>query len=75
MCFSDSTRYAEPALASLALDALIDRYLNHLRSERIAEPLSEAFTLAAVLSDLCDLAQVRPPAAIMNRLEGSHAPD
>ncbi len=69
MCWNDSTRYAEPLLAALPLEALINRYLAHLEAEGIAEPLSQSFTLATVLHDLYELADCRPPAGIRTRLE------
>ena len=41
------------------------RYLNELEAEGIENPLSQPFTLAAVLNDLCMLAEIQPPAAIV----------
>jgi hypothetical protein len=53
----------------VALEALIDRYVRTLRAEGIPEPLGERFTLAAVVYDLCQLADVRTPAAVLALVE------
>jgi hypothetical protein len=63
MGYSDSTRYAEPAIASVAFTAVIDRYIRNLEDEGIVAP-PRWFTRAAVLADLDELAEVGPPAAI-----------
>jgi hypothetical protein len=64
MCWNDDNSYSEPLVSSLAFNMVIDRYLDHLQSEGIDEPLSQQFTLSTVLADLYDLAEVRPPAEI-----------
>jgi hypothetical protein len=59
MCWNDHNSYSEPLMSSVAFNTAIERYLDHLRTEGVDEPLTESFTLAAVLDDLCRLAEVR----------------
>jgi hypothetical protein len=49
-------------MSSVAFNTVIERYLDHLRTEGVDEPSTESCTLAAVLDDLCRLAEVRPAA-------------
>jgi hypothetical protein len=62
MCWNDHNSYSEPLMSSVAFNTVIERYLDYLRTEGVDEPLTASFTLAAVLDDLCRLAEVRPAA-------------
>jgi predicted HD phosphohydrolase len=49
------------------LGRLIGRYLNEPETEGIEKPLRQSFTLAAMLNDLCELAEVQPAGVFVPR--------
>ncbi len=68
-CFECELAYirVEAAEHEHDLSTAIDDYIRELAEERV--PLTASITVAAVLSDLCELANIPTPLAVLSALD------
>ncbi len=68
-CWSCQTAYVrlEAAEHERDMESAIDDYIRELAEEGV--PLTAAITVAAVLSDICELADIPTPLAVLSALD------